>query len=110
MPYLSHSPQSEKPVSQRLDSALLGDRVMLVAIALSAIAAVVLGLRFVDSALALAASGGLVLIAGAAYALARGTLGSRLVLAFVQVGLVALHIQLAQGMLEFHFGVLVTLA
>ncbi len=110
MPYLSHSPQSEKPVSQRLDSALLGDRVMLVAIALSAIAAVVLGLRFVDSALALVASGGLVLIAGAAYALARGTLGSRLVLAFVQVGLVALHIQLAQGMLEFHFGVFVTLA
>jgi methyl-accepting chemotaxis protein len=33
-----------------------------------------------------------------------------LVLAFVQVGLVALHIQLAQGMLEFHFGVFVTLA
>jgi len=110
MSYSSRYPQSEKSVSQGLDSAMLGDRVMLVAIALSAIAAVVLGLRFVDSTLALVASGALVLIAGAAYALAKGTLASRLVLAFVQVGLVALHIQLAQGMLEFHFGVFVTLA
>ena len=106
----SFSPASEKSVSTPVDSALLGDRVMLAAIALSAIAAVVLGLRFVDSVLALVASGALVLIAGVAYGTARGTLASRLVLAFVQVGLVALHIQLAQGMLEFHFGVFVTLA
>ena len=89
---------------------MLGDRVMLVAIALSAVTAVVLGLRFVDSMLALVASGALVLIVGAAYGVAQGTLASRLVLAFVQVGLVALHIQLAQGMLEFHFGVFVTRA
>jgi methyl-accepting chemotaxis protein len=67
-------------------------------------------LRFVDSVLALGASGALVLIAGAAYGVAKGTLASRLVLAFVQVGLVALLLQLAQGMPEFHFGVFVTLA
>lgn len=62
----SFSPASEKSVSTPVDSALLGDRVMLAAIALSAIAAVVLGLRFVDSVLALVASGALVMIAGVA--------------------------------------------
>lgn len=49
-------------------------------------------------------------VAAVAYVLAPGTLASRLVLSFVQVSLVALHIQLARGMLEFHFGVFVTLA
>ncbi len=90
--------------------ALLGDRVMMAAISLSAAAAVVLGVQFVDSTLALMASLVLSGIAVMAYVLATGTLVSRLVLSFVQVSLVALHIQLARGMLEFHFGVFVTLA
>ncbi len=40
----------------------------------------------------------------------RGTLLSRLVMAWSLSALVALHIQLGAGMIEFHFGVFVTLA
>lgn len=90
--------------------ALLGDRVLLAAIVLSALAACVLGLQFVDVTLAWTLSALLTLIACIAYAVGRGTLASRLVLTFVQVAMVALHVQLAQGMLELHFGVFVTLA
>ncbi len=90
--------------------ALLGDRVLLVAIGLSALASVILGFQFVDAGLAMAATLALVLIAALAYAGAKGTLASRFVLTFVLVSLVALHIQLARGMIEFHFGVFVTLA
>ena len=90
--------------------ALLGDRVILAAIGLSSLAAIALGLQFVDSVLALTAVLILGGVAVVAYALVPGTLASRLVLSFVQVSLVALHIQLARGMLEFHFGVFVTLA
>lgn len=90
--------------------ALLGDRVLLAAIVLSALAAWVLGLQFVDVALAWTLSALLTLMACITYAVGRGTLASRLVLTFVQVAMVALHVQLAQGMLEFHFGVFVTLA
>ncbi len=95
---------------QMPSQALLGDRVMLAAIALSAIAAVVLGVQFVDTGLAVGVSLVLLLVAGLVYAAAKGTMASRLVLAFVQVSLVALHIQLARGMIELHFGVFVTLA
>lgn len=89
---------------------LLGDRVLLAAIALSALAAIVLGIQFVDAVIAISATLVLVALAALAYAFAPGTLASRLVLSFVQVSMVALHIQLARGMLEFHFGVFVTLA
>ena len=90
--------------------ALLGDRVLLAAIVLSALAACVLGMQFVDVTLAWTLSALLTLIAFITYALGKGTLASRLVLTFLQVAMVALHIQLAQGMLELHFGVFVTLA
>lgn len=108
--FLDSSGAAMQHSEKKLSGALLGDRVMLAAIALSAGAAVVLGLQFVDSALALTVSLGLSVAAALSYALARGTLVSRLVLSFVQVSLVALHIQLARGMLELHFGVFVTLA
>ncbi|MDO8904036.1 methyl-accepting chemotaxis protein [Hydrogenophaga sp.] len=90
--------------------ALLGDRVMLAAIALSALAAVVIGFLYYEPTLGVV--GALVLggVGVAAYMLGRGTLASRLVLTFALVALVALHIQLARGELEFHFGVFVTLA
>jgi methyl-accepting chemotaxis protein len=90
--------------------ALLGDRVLLVAVGLSALASVALGLQFVDSGLALGITAALLLVAGVGYAMARGTAASRYVLTFVLVGFVALHIQLARGMIEFHFGVFVVLA
>jgi len=90
--------------------ALLGDRVLLVAIGLSALATVVLGMQFVDNGLALGATLVLLLIASGGYALGRGTVASRYVLTFVLVAFVALHIQLARGMIEMHFGVFVVLA
>jgi methyl-accepting chemotaxis protein len=90
--------------------ALLGDRALLAAIAVSALTAIVLGLQFVDNRLALIASAVLVGLAVFAYASFRATFSSRMVLTFVLVTFVELHIQLARGMLEFHFGVFVSLA
>ena len=52
----------------------------------------------------------LVAAAGLVYLLRSGTLLSRMVLTAVQTAFVALHIQLAQGLTELHFGVFVTLA
>jgi methyl-accepting chemotaxis protein len=91
-------------------TGLFADRVMLAAVGLSALAALVIGFQF--DAMGLALGGALVFagLAGMAYALAGGTLAGRLVVTFAQVALVALHIQLSRGMLEFHFGVFVTLA
>ncbi len=89
---------------------ILGDRVILAAIVISAITAVVLGFNFVESGLAWGISALLMAVAVGAYTSAAGTLVSRLVLTFVQSSFVALHIQLAQGLTELHFGVFVTLA
>ena len=94
----------------RQAQGLLGDKIMLAAIALSAVAAVILGASFVESGLAWMAAAVLLAVALGVYATARGTLTSSLVLAFVQMTFVELHIQLARGMTEFHFGVFVTLA
>ena len=90
--------------------AILGDKVMLAAIVLSAAAAVLIGFQYYEPLLGIVGALVLTGIATAAFLLARGTLGSSLVLAFSQVALVALQIQLAHGELEFHFGVFVTLA
>jgi methyl-accepting chemotaxis protein len=90
--------------------ALLGDRVLLAAVGLSALASVVLGLQFVESALAVGSSVLLVALAVGVYATASGSVLSRYVLTFVLVSFVALQIQLGQGMGELHFGVFVVLA
>ena len=88
----------------------LGDQMVMVAIVVSALTAVVLGSQFVESGLAWGLSAALLLVAGFVYAACRGTLLSRCVLGTVLTAFVALHIQLAQGMGELHFGVFVTLA
>ena len=93
-----------------LTRAELGDRILWVAIALAAAASVVAGMQFVESGLALGATVALLMIAGLGYAAGKGTQASRYVLTFVLVGFVALHIQLARGMIELHFGVFVVLA
>ena len=98
------SARSESPL------ALLGDKVLLGGIGLSAVASIVLGMQFVESGLAIGVALVLLVIAGLGYATAPGTTLSRYVLTFVLVSFVALHIQLARGMLEFHFGVFVVLA
>src|SRR5450830_621652 len=89
--------------------SLLGDRVLLIAIALAALAALLLGAS--REQLGLAAGIAVALVAAAG--LARLVLAStslRYAYTFVLVSLVALHIQLAAGQLEFHFGVFVVLA
>jgi len=90
--------------------AILGDRVLLAAIGMGALAALALGMQFVDSQLAMGASLVLLLITAVGYMAARGTTTSRYVFTFVLVSFVALHIQLARGMIELHFGVFVVLA
>ncbi|AOG21898.1 hypothetical protein [Acidovorax sp. RAC01] len=104
------TPESPGPSTASLSHTVLGDRVILVAIVVSAVTAVVLGAKFVESTVAWVAAGLLLALAVLAFVSMQGTLGSRMVLAFVQTSMVALHIQLAQGMTEFHFGVFVTLA
>jgi methyl-accepting chemotaxis protein len=73
---------------------------------------VALSIGFVYGRMGTAALWGLgfVAIAAAAWALARGSLLSRLVMAAAGMCMVALHIQLSMGLLEFHFGVFVYLA
>ena len=99
--------ESVSAVDQR---ALMGDKILLLANAIGAVGAIVLGLQFVESTLAFVATALLMLLATGAYFAARASLGSRLVLTTTLVGLVILHIQLARGMVEFHFGVFVTLS
>ena len=96
--------------SRNQGQAILGDKLMLAAIALSALAAVILGTNFVESGLAWMVSAALLALAVLVFVTNRGTLMSRLVMAFVQISFTELHIQLARGMTEFHFGVFVTLA
>jgi methyl-accepting chemotaxis protein len=90
--------------------ALFGDQLLLLSIGLAAIVALGLGTRFVDMRTAVWGTALLTGMAALVYGLARGTAASRFVLAFVLVAFVILHIQLAQGMLELHFGVFVALA
>lgn len=93
---------------------LRGDSLMVIALAIYAVGAVVLGFRFDQPAFTwvhvliwtvLLSLPGLI-----GYAVARGTLASRLLLPFSLSSLVALHIHTSMGMIEFHFGVFVTLA
>lgn len=91
-------------------SNLFGDRILLLAIAISAVASLILGFQFVDTSLAVVSTVLFVALAGVVYATAKGTGLSKYALTFALIGLVVLHIQLARGMVEFHFGVFVTLA
>ncbi len=90
--------------------ALLGDQVILAAIALSAVAAAAIGFLYYEPTLGVVGALALAGLGVGGYAMARGTLFSRLVLTTSLVALVALHIQLAHGEVEYHFGVFVTLA
>ena len=100
----------KKPTSSAETLAMLGDRVLLSYICLSALVSIVLGMNFVDSGLAFTATLVLLAIAFGVFWLARYTTASRFVLTFVLVAFVALHIQLSRGMSELHFGVFVALA
>jgi methyl-accepting chemotaxis protein len=99
--------QDNRPDTQ---NAVFGDQIMLVAVALAALTALILGFQMVDTALAVGATLALSLLAGLVFATARGTALSKYGLTFAAIGFVVLHIQLSLGMVEFHFGIFVTLA
>ncbi len=94
----------------RSDIGATGDRVIFAALALAAVAAIAIGWHY--GQIGTAAVGALVLLVlgGGAVMMASGTLASRLVLGVSLAAMVALHIQLGRGTLEFHFGVFVALA
>jgi methyl-accepting chemotaxis protein len=87
----------------------LGDKVLLAAVGICAVASAVLGSYYEQLGLAIGATLALLVLAGVAYFAARGG-ASRYVLTFALVGFVALQIQLAHGATEYHFGVFVVLA
>jgi methyl-accepting chemotaxis protein len=87
-----------------------GDQVMLAVLALEAVVALALSMGPGQLAVAL---GGTLLIAGGGAAcalLSPGSLTARLALSAAAMGMVALHIQLGRGLVEYHFGVFVALA
>jgi methyl-accepting chemotaxis protein len=90
--------------------AELGDKILLIAVALSAVAAMGLAYIYHHSAMAYVITvvlAGIGLLASGAM---KGTLTSRMLLTFALTGLVIMHIQLAHGVIEYHFGVFVSLA
>ena len=105
---MTHNPN--RPTTDNTSAALLGDKVMLAAILLSAAAAVAIGVFYYEPMLGAVVAAVTAAFGVGVYLTLRGTLMSRLLLATAQVALVALHIQLAHGELEYHFGVFVTLA
>jgi methyl-accepting chemotaxis protein len=101
---------SAAPSSDRGRPSFDADAVLLGAVGLGAIVALAIGWHY--GQLGLAAGVGLLLLlaAAAVFVLARGSTTSRLALPVIAMSMVALHIQLGRGTLEFHFGVFVTLA
>ena len=99
--------------TDKVNASSLGataDAILLMTLAVGAAAAVAIGLYYGGLALAVAAAG-LLLGAGAlAFMTLRGSTASSLVMAVCLSSMVALHIHLGRGTLEFHFGVFVTLA
>lgn len=85
------------------------DCVMYLTLICSAVAAILIGQHFYEMTLALEGAGVALLIGSLAFFTARATLLSSLVLTTGNVVLVALHIQVAHGTTEFHFGVFVLL-
>ena len=94
---------------QRSARSLLGDRVLAVAMAIAAVAALALGASREQFGLSFGLTAGLLGLAGAARVVAASK-SLRYVYTFVLVSLVALHIQLAGGQIEYHFGVFVVMA
>lgn len=89
---------------------VLGDNALLIAIGFSAVISIILGGQFVQARVAILSTLALLALTGLGYSMARGSLASRLILTGVMVSFVTLHIHLSKGMLEFHFGALLTLA
>ena len=96
-------------MSERQLVPRFGDAVMLCTLAASAAAALLVGSTYGSSGLA-AVVATILLAAGVlAFSLKRGSYGSQVVLVLANAAMVALHIQLGRGTIEFHFGVFVLL-
>jgi methyl-accepting chemotaxis protein len=107
---MQHAHDAAPRAPSRSDTAnQTGNRVALVTIALATLAALVIGWQ--HDALGLGAAVALpVLALSLVAALGSGGLVARVWLCTALVVLVALHIQLSRGTIEFHFGVFVALA
>jgi methyl-accepting chemotaxis protein len=100
---------TKQPLAE-VHNGRIGDRVLLAVLALNSVAALAIASSFGGVSLALEASA-LALMIGASVAwLAPGSIASRLFLTLANAAMVALHIQLGRGTIEFHFGVFVLLA
>ena len=86
------------------------DPILMTALVFAAAAAAAIGSSFGSLSLALVVGGVLLGLGAVAYWTMRGTTASCLVLTACLTAMVALHIQLGRGTIEFHFGVFVTLA
>lgn len=92
------------------DQALLGDKIILGAIVIGALVGIALGVQRYQLSQALTIALPLTLLGFATYLIGRGSAFSRYTLTFLLTCLIELHIQLSGGMIEYHFGVFVTLA
>ena len=90
--------------------ALQADRMVVAVLLLGALAAVALGAVNGPITSGGAMAAGITALGVIAWRLAPGSLFSRLALAVLGMAMVALHIQLAMGQTELHFGVFVFLA
>ncbi len=86
------------------------DTLMLGGIGLCVLVAFAIGVANDGLALAALVALPLLVVAGAVFTLARGSSATRYVLCFCAAAMVALHIQLGRGMVEYHFGVFALLA
>jgi methyl-accepting chemotaxis protein len=97
------------PAANAVSLSKTADRLMLLALIGSGLIALALGQQFEQLGTALMVGGVLLALGAAAGTLAKGSLLSRLVLSTCLMAMTALHIQLARGTPELHFGVFVTL-
>ena len=99
--------------NEKKHSSSLGataDAILLITLATAAAAAVAIGAYYGSLALAITAAGALLGVGALTFMAMRGSALSRLVMAGCLSSMVALHIHLGRGTIEFHFGVFVTLA
>jgi methyl-accepting chemotaxis protein len=100
------SKQHRSPLER---SARTADCVMYLTLLCSTVAALLIGQHFYELTLALQGGAIALLVGSLVFFAARGSLLSSMVLTACNVALVALHIQVAHGTTEFHFGVFVLL-
>ncbi|RZL11616.1 MAG: chemotaxis protein [Rubrivivax sp.] len=90
--------------------SLSADHAMLIVITMYAAMAAAIGLEYGQLGTALGVSALLGTLAAGIYLLAPNSLVSRCALSAIAMSMVALHIHVARGAVEYHFGVFVTLA